>query len=102
MRKDIIKQPGLGIQIKKETCMECNNYTKSFRSYNNKFLCYKCYIKHVRIIREGRTKTLSLQEALNKTYEGRGYINSDGYIYSNISLPSILIGHKFKLVLVDE
>ena len=101
MRKDIVKQPGLRNQEKKESCMECNNYTKSFRSYKNKYLCYKCYIKHVRIIKEGDNRLMPLHEALSKTYEVRGYVNNKGYIISTMSFPQILIGHKFKLVLIE-
>ena len=101
MTKEIIKQPGLMTQIKKEICMECNNYTKSFRSYDNKFLCYKCYIKHVRIIREGRGNFMSLENALKKTYIPTGYVNKKGHIISTFSCPQILIGHKLKIIL-DE
>ena len=100
--KSVVKQPGLRNQIKTKSCMECRNYTKSFRSYRKQYLCYKCYLKKVTIIHTGkRRRGFSLKEALDKVYEPYTHITKRGHIHSTISLPQILIGHKFKLVLVE-
>lgn len=101
MRKDIVKQPGLGNQIKTNSCMECNNYTRSFRSFRGQYLCYKCYSKKITIIQSGRKLGITLKQALDKIYEPRTYISKKGRIQSVISIPQILIGHKFKFVLIE-
>ena len=101
---EIVKQRGLKNQSQKSTCMECNKYTRKFRSYKDMYLCYQCYIKKVNMIEDwGNQKTRkTLKQALDKTYEIKGYLSISGRIHSAIQFPQILIGHKVKLVLVDE
>lgn len=81
-------------------CSECKKQVRKFRSYKDKMLCYRCYCKKVRIIRTGGNRHLSLEKALNRTYKINGYLDKDGNIIVQRSFPSILIGHKVKLVLV--
>ena len=46
---------------------------------------------------------MTLEQALDKTYEVRSYKDKRGYFHNvGFSLPNILIGHKVKLVLVDD
>lgn len=58
--------------------------------------------KKVNLIRIGNRRPLiSLKEAISRVYEVKGYKdNVNKTIRARIEFPSILIGHKVKLVLI--
>lgn len=75
--------------------------------FKGKFLCTNCRNKRVtsRIQQSASVKLdengrMSLEKALNKVYEINGYLSLKGHIRGFRSFPSILIGHKVKLILV--
>ena len=45
---------------------------------------------------------VSLEDALKKIYEIRGYLSKDNRIVTFRSFPSIMVGHKVRLVLCDD
>ena len=76
--------------------------TRGTIAYKNLFVCKPCYLKlTARIPTPLRDGAFSLEKALNKTYKVIGYITNRGHLVASFSTPSILIGHKIKLVLVD-
>ena len=82
-------------------CEECKKKTKSFRICKGKMICYSCYQKKVKIIGIGNGRhSMTLNEALNKTYKITGYLRPSGTLYNIIYLPPVLIGKKVKLILV--
>lgn len=87
-----------GFRVK--TCEDCGKDMKRFRIHQGKFLCFGCYRKRMHIM-VARDCHLSLEKALERTYEIKGYLLGDNSIRAIMSLPSILIGHKVKLVLVE-
>ena len=59
-------------------------------------------MKKMHIIGAGGRPTKTLQEALDKVYEVRGYLNKQcNYIQATCSFPSAMIGRKFKVVLEE-
>lgn len=69
--------------------------------YKGKFYCGVCKAKFRTNVSPVHNPHISLEEALNKIYEIKGYLNKkNGCLSSHQSFPSILIGHKVKLVLV--
>jgi len=84
--------------MKPSLCDNCKKKTTLHR-YQDKLLCWGCYSKNIRII--GGAKLTSLNKALNKTYTIQGYLNKKGKITAVRSFPSILIGHKVKLILAE-
>ena len=96
----------IGTKSKKtwQICKKCSKRTRSLR-YGKRggFLCYTCWIKEHHPINCGRGPIVPLEEVLSRVYEVKGYINkTNGQISASIGFPSILIGHKIKIVLVDE
>ena len=89
---------------------KCGKRVRHLRKYQNDLLCYQCYTKKVTKIGTtlGKFKSkISLEQALNKVYNIDGYKYIDGKKQPriqarNICVPSILIGHKVKFVLVDD
>ena len=82
-------------------CQICGNPVRRFRSYEDKKLCYKCFVKQPGIIGNlGRPK-ITLREALDKTYTVR-FFEYNNQTATNISVPSILAGRCVKLILADE
>jgi len=69
--------------------------------HKGKFLCYHCYHKRFKNFLGGMKPYYNLEEALSKVYIIRGYAGKQG-VKAVISIPSILAGHKVKLVLADE
>lgn len=91
----------------KYPCSSCGESyrIRAMRLSKGDYICYNCVKKKGKIIEvKGflpfRGKTL--EQALEKVYEIEGYVNMKGKVLVNISLPQIMIGHKIKLVLVDE
>ncbi len=94
--------------------MECEGCNKFWRvrhvvKIKGKFLCSHCKNKRLtsRLQRSASTiksgaLRMSLKDALAKTYIINGYIGLDGNIKAQKAFPSILIGHKIKLVLVKK
>ena len=80
-------------------CMDCGKEMKRFRKLKGRFICFSCYQKKIKFI-SMRPCHISLEKALAKTYELHGYLTKDGQILCQRGFPSILIGHKVKLVLV--
>ena len=92
--------------------IKCDECKKLFRvrhviQLKGKFLCTTCKNKLLtsRIQNSATQKYVSftaktLEQALGKIYEINGYLMGNGSIKAYRSFPSILIGHKVKLVLV--
>ena len=75
--------------------------------FKGRFLCYVCRQKLLtQRLQESASDKLSdrlkitLKEALEKTYMIHGYLTKKGSIIAQRTFPSILVGHKVKLVLV--
>ena len=85
----------------RDTCELCNKPVRRFRIYENLMLCYKCFIKQPGIIGNMGRPRLTLKEALDKTYYVRFFEYKD-QTAANISVSSILAGHRVKLILADE
>ena len=75
----------------RETC-KCGSQIR--RTY--KGMCWKCYIKTQHRIGLGKP-CMSLEKALDKTYEIRSCKKSNGAFFAFKSFPSILIGHKVRV-----
>jgi hypothetical protein len=96
------------MRIKKflTTCQECGRKSKSFRVLKGKVYCYNCWKKHLHIIGGQGKRIMSLDKALSKTYfiRGYGYMSKKGYptVQALFNVPSILIGHKVKIILAEE
>ena len=90
--------------MNRTNCQECGKLTKTLHMRKGMFLCWGCYRKTIHIINYSggiKTNTQTIEKALNKTYEVKGYLTKNGTIQSSCSFPSILIGHKFKVTLID-
>ncbi len=77
--------------------------------FKGKYWCTSCLQKRpTNRIQASATENLAskarltLEEALARTYEVKGYLNRKGHIHTQLQPPQILIGHKIKLVLVDD
>ena len=82
-------------------CENCSAQTKRIRNYKGTFLCYKCWIKKVKIIKSGHYTTLT--EATEKVYKVRGTMSpSSKYVACSCSFPVSLMGRKFKITLLPE
>jgi len=91
-----------------KVCDECGRKLRNLNNFHGKFICGRCKLKLDDIIpySNGR-KPITIDKALEKVYEikGRTYMNKKGkpvIATNNISLPSILIGHKIKFILADD
>lgn len=78
--------------------MDCKKLMRNYRTFKDKMLCWNCYNKRVNLL--PKKTAISLEKALSKTYEINGYINNQQRLVAARTFPSILIGHKVKLVLV--
>lgn len=82
-------------------CDECKKLCRKFRKFQNKMLCFSCWSrKYNRIGCTEGLKPLTLDEALNLTYEIKGRINSKGGLSVWRTFPRCLAGKKVKLILV--
>jgi hypothetical protein len=83
-------------------CDECKKKCRKLRRYKNKMLCWKCWsIKFNKIgCFNQKRKKITLDEALNKTYYLKGRINKFNQITLTKNFPSILAGHKIRIVLI--
>ena len=81
-------------------CKDCKTTIKRFREYKGNVFCFRCYRKKVNIL-GGEKGIFSMKKALSKTYLLKGYAKSNGQISCIRSFPSILIGHKVKLQLIE-
>jgi len=84
----------------KAICEECKkeHRVRNIVLFKGKYICPFCKRKYA----PGGSSRFSIGKSLERIYNVRGYINKrTGKITSIISVPSILIGHKVKLVLVD-
>ena len=95
----------------KAECDECgkNPRVRNVIKFKGRFLCKNCRSKILsyRIQQSASEKikptvAYTFEEAINKVYEIKGYLTKNARIRSVISCPQILIGHKVKLVLVNE
>ena len=64
-------------------------------------MCRRCYNKTKTRITYKTGARVSLKKALEKIYEIKGYISKRGHLTALKSFPSILIGHKVRLVIVE-
>ncbi len=94
----------------KHKCSICGRERRRLLIYKGVQICYPCYAgvmtKCESLANNKSWDGLTLQQALDKTYEVKGYLsqckrNKKYYIKSVANFPQILIGHKFKVVLVD-
>ncbi len=75
---------------------KCRRMWKAY----GKFLCYNCYQKSVKMM-EGSNSGYTLKQALDKVYEVKMRVDKSGYLATKgIYLPKILIGKRFKIVLI--
>jgi hypothetical protein len=84
--------------------MNCKRLARQVYRRKGRLLCFFCNRRSSTIIPPpvNRNVKYTLQKALDKTYIVKGYVNSKGSLQAQISMPSILVGHKIKLVLVDK
>ena len=82
-------------------CQICGKPVRRIRTYQDKKLCYNCFIKQPGIIGTMGRPKLNLKQALDKPYLVR-YYEYNTTSFTNISVPSILAGHRVKLTLADE
>lgn len=85
----------------KKKCDNCELSYNKVTIYKGKMLCKKCLNKIDTITVGNIRNGYSLEGALNKVYEVKGYLTKSNNLISMISFPQILIGHKFKIVLVE-
>jgi hypothetical protein len=88
----------------KHTCQKCGlNYRKMYNMKNGLSVCWKCSRKDYNKMRiPYANPRITLQEALDRVYEVRGYLSKNNYPITHVSIPTILIGRKFKIVLVKK
>jgi len=91
-------------RIKKQ-CERCGQEYNNLHKFKGYYLCIKCYNKQVHIIsplgENNPHKPLSMEKALAKEYLINESIQSSGSKIGFRSFPSVLAGHKVKLILVD-
>ena len=88
-------------KLVKKTCDNCKKKYREIIYFKGKFICRHCLKKvENKLGKISHNKIQTLQKALDKTYEIKGYINR-GYIVAYRTFPQILIGHKVKLKLAD-
>jgi len=102
-----MKSTGCARKYTMKICEECGHMIRQIRYFKGKYYCYNCYMKHAKKMSEygeffEPPAIKTLDEALNKIRIVRGYINNRGTLYANISLPSVLVGKKIKLILVED
>lgn len=89
----------------KKRCDDCGNLTFRPRLIKGKLYCYKCSRKRITIITEGKRRSIqSMEKALSKVYTinaCRSKQNGRRTLSGARSFPSILIGHKIMIRLVD-
>ena len=93
-----------------KTCTVCGKIAKSLYRNKSDFCCAMCYRKKITYIgtrMKDYRSNISLEDALNKVYTIKGHksIDKNGnpkIQQSHICPPSILIGHKVKLVLAGK
>ena len=90
-----------------KTCSNPDCGKKIRRAYlvNGKPYCYTCYTKNFSIIPSTEYKPrISLSKALDRVYVVKGYMKykDKDTIQAEINVPTILIGKKVKLVLIEE
>lgn len=67
--------------------------------YRGKYLCSNC---KPGLIQFPYKKGFTLKRSLEKEYNVTGYLDKSNRLHAKIHVPSILIGRKVKLVLVDK
>ena len=85
-------------------CARCGKKTHGNYIVEEGFVCYNCSRKGFhRIGVHDRKPYISIDKALSKVYEVKGYKAKNGRIQiSHICPPQTLIGRKVKLVLVED
>jgi len=90
----------------KNKCDECSRYFRNLILVKGKFICRNCFKKYPNYMSANNSPHswhLTLERALNKIYEIKGYKDKKRkHFYGYRHFPKILIGHKVKLILVDE
>ena len=89
-------------------CEVCGKkYTNIRKNRSGKFVCWKCYCIDYPVLSIGllgKTR-INYQKAIERIYEVKGYKrfhNGCPTFYATLSVPSILIGHKVKLVPIEK
>lgn len=85
-------------------CEECRKQVrhKKIKRFASLWLCWNCYRRKVHIIHVGQTQSkLTLKQALDKTYDLHAYLDKNRGLVVTRSFPSILAGHKVKLLIVE-
>lgn len=90
-------------QNSKIVCEKCKKTKRSRHIiyFKGKYLCKNCIsvIGNVGFL----CNQISFEEALNKIYEVKGYKQKTrATIMATCTFPSILVGHKFKIMLQDK
>ena len=81
----------------KPKCDECKKRYRKLRKYHDKQLCFTCHRKKYHLVYT-KNYIKPMEKLLNKTYEVKGYISSNGNIKALCSFPSALIGYKLKVI----
>ena len=78
-------------------CEKCGRIVRSryVVKFKGKLLCSNC------VPRVHYRPRVSLEKALNKIYEVKGYLNNKNQKIAKIHIPPILSGKKVKLVLIE-
>lgn len=80
---------------------DCRVRMRKIWKYKDQIFCFTCYQKQTHKMPESGNNLIKLKEALSKVYEIRGYKHKkDNSITAYKNFPSILIGHKVKLILI--
>lgn len=86
-------------------CSECGRNTKSTIIGKKGFVCKECSNKYktmIRVDRKSLQPKITLEDAMEKTYEIKGYKNTKGRISCVIHTPQILIGKRVKFILAED
>jgi len=87
MTKKVCEKCGRKIRIRNVVC------------FKGKYLCSNCKPKNIPL---PFLKGFTLKRALEKEYNVTGYLTKKNSLEAKIHVPSILIGKKVKLILVDK
>lgn len=103
------------MEKKKETKFKCDRCqikrtVRKLTQFKKQWLCNSCLTKSPKSkfqlsssMIQSKILARTLEEALNRTYEIKGYKNQQSRTFhATISVPQILIGHKVKLSLCDN
>jgi len=90
----------MGGKLALKICDDCGSKTRRHRvTLDKRFVCFKCSRKYITEM----PRRLSLNNALDKVYTIHAHLHGkEKSPYGYCNFPPVLIGRKFKVVLVEE